>query len=280
MRERAITFGNEMSLVGVLTEPDVSKRLKDAPCVLMLNAGILHHVGPFRLHVDMARCLAEQGYMSFRLDLNGIGDSLSVKDADYDEDSIIDDVRMAIDELERKKEITNFVIMGLCTGAANAHKVAVADGRVKSAAFLGGYAYPTWRFYVKRYLPKIINPLRVMNLLLRMVPRVLRKPASDNQSLEMPDDFGWWNLPPKNKVYGDLVKLVDRGVDLLYIYSGDESEVYNYQDQFQQAFSSIEFNGKLKVIINEEADHTYIMAEDRDRLISQITSWLNKCYRQ
>lgn len=279
MRERAVTFGSEMNLVGVLTEPDVSTRLKDTPCVLMLNAGILHHVGPFRLHVDMARYLAEQGYMSFRLDLNGIGDSLSVKGADYNEDSIIDDVRMAIDELESKKEITDFVIMGLCTGAANAHKVAVVDERVKSAAFMGGYAYPTWRFYMRRYLPAMMDPVRVKNLLLRIVRRVISKSTTDGQSFEMPEDFGWWKLPAKNEVHGDLVKLVDRGVDLLYIYSGDESEVYNYQDQFQQAFSSIDFNGKLKVIINEEADHTYIMAEDRDRLISQISSWLNNCYR-
>jgi len=279
MRERAITFGKEKNLVGVLTEPDVNKRLKETPCVLMLNAGILHHVGPFRLHVDMARHLAEQGYMSFRLDMAGIGDSLSVKGAGYDEDSVIDDVGMAIDELQRKKEITDFVIMGLCTGAANAHKVAVVDGRVKSAAFLGGYAYPTWRFYIKRYLPAVMDPLRVKNALLRMVRRVFGKPVNDKQSIEMPEDFGWWELPAKNEVHGDLVKLVDRGVDLLYIYSGEESEVYNYQGQFQQAFSSIDFNGKLKVIINEEADHTYIMAEDRDRLISQLTSWLNKCYK-
>jgi len=279
MRERAIIFGNEKNLVGVLTEPDVNRRLKDTPCVLMLNSGILHHVGPFRLHVDMARHLAVQGYMSFRFDIAGIGDSLSVKGTGYDEDGIIDDVRMAIDELERKKEITDFVIIGLCTGAANAHKVAVVDGRVKSAAFLDGYAYPTWRFYIKRYLLAVMDPLRVKNGLLRIVRRVFEKSTNDNQSFEVSEDFGWWELPAKNEVHGDLVKLVDRGVDLLYIYSGEEREVYNYQDQFKQAFSSIDFNGKLKVIINEEADHTYVMAEDRDRLISQVTSWLNKCYR-
>ena len=279
MRERVITFGKEKNLVGVLTEPDEFNKVKDTPCVLMLNAGILHHVGPFRLYVDLARHLAAQGYITFRLDLAGIGDSLSVKGAGYDEDSITDDVRMAIDELQRKKEITDFVILGLCTGAANAHKVAVVDGRVKSAAFLGGYAYPTWRFYIKRCLPAVMDSLRVKNVLLRMVRRVFGKSANDDQSFEMTEDFGWWKLPAKNEVHGDLLRLVDRGVDLLYVYSGEEREVYNYQDQLQQAFSSIDFNGKLNVIINEEADHTYILTEDRDRLISQVTDWLNKCYR-
>jgi len=279
MRERAITFGDVKNQVGVLTEPDENNKLKAAPCVLMLNAGFLHHVGPFRLHVDMARHLAAQGYMAFRLDVAGIGDSLSVKGAGYDEDGVVYDIQMAMDELERTKGINEYVVVGLCTGAANAHKVAVVEERVKSAVFLGGYAYPTWRFYIKRYLPAVMDPVRVKNLLLRMVRRIFSKPANDDQSFVMQDDFGWWALPPKKEVCGDLVKLVDRGVYLLYVYSGEEGDVYNYQEQFQQAFSSIDFNGKLKVIINEEADHTYIMAEDRDRLTNQVTSWLNECYR-
>ncbi len=54
MRERAMKFGDESNLVGVLAEPDAGEKQTDTPCVLMLNAGILHHVGPFRIYVDMA----------------------------------------------------------------------------------------------------------------------------------------------------------------------------------------------------------------------------------
>ncbi len=279
MRERVITFGNEKNLVGVLTEPDESNGVKDVPCVLMLNAGILHHVGPFRLHVVTARRLAAEGYMVFRLDVAGIGDSVPVKGAGYDENTVVSDIRMAMDELWNKKGTSDFVLMGLCTGAANAHKVAVADDRVKGAVFLDGYAYPTWRFYIKRYLPVLMDPVRVKNAILRMVRHVAGKSAANSQPVDKQEDFGWWILPPKKEVQGDLVSLVDRGVNLLYIYSGEESEVYNYPQQFQHAFSSINFNGKLKVVINDEADHTYIMAEDRDKLTKLVTDWMNECYR-
>jgi pimeloyl-ACP methyl ester carboxylesterase len=279
MRERVITFGNEKNLVGVLTEPDESHEVKDVPCVLILNAGILHHVGPFRLHVVTARHLAAEGYMVFRLDVAGIGDSVPIKGAGYDESSVISDIRMAMDELRNKKGISDFVLMGLCTGAANAHKAAVADDRVKGAVFLDGYAYPTWRFYIKRYLPVLMDPVRVKNAILRMVRHVVGKSATNSQSVDKQEGFGWWILPPKKEVQEDFVSLVDRGVNLLYIYSGEESEVYNYPQQLQHAFSSINFNGRLKVIINDEADHTYIMAEDRDKLTRLVTDWLNECYR-
>ena len=74
-------------------------------------------------------------------------------------------------------------------------------------------------------------------------------------------------LPSKNVMRKNLVGLVDRDVNLLYIYSGGQSEVYNYQNQFIHAFSSIDFKGRLKVLINEEAGHTYKKAIDRDILI-------------
>ena len=121
MRERAIKFGDESNLVGVLIEPDAMKEQTNTPCVLMLNAGILHHVGPFRLYVDMARHLAAQGYLTCRFDIAGLGDSQSVKGAGYDKNRVVDEVRMVIDELQRSKEITDFVLLGLCTGADNAH---------------------------------------------------------------------------------------------------------------------------------------------------------------
>jgi pimeloyl-ACP methyl ester carboxylesterase len=278
MRERVITFGNEKNLVGVLTEPDNNNKVKGTLCVLILNAGIVHHVGPFRLNVVIARHLASQGYTAFRLDVSGIGDSRPVSGAGYDEEGVINDIQAAMDELEHKKGISEYAVVGLCTGAANAHKVTVVDERIKSAAFLGGYAYPTWRFYMKRYLSAAMDPERVKNLFLRVVLRIFNKPVNDGKSFEMQEDFGWWTLPPKDEAYGDLEKFVSRGVDLLYVYSGEEGDVYSYEEQFKQAFPAIDFKGKIRVIINNEADHTYIMAQDRDRLICQISDWIDECY--
>ena len=75
MHETICQFGPNNGLTGILTEPDESVRVADAPVALILNAGIVHNIGPFRLHVDIARLLAAAGFSSFRIDLSGLGDS-------------------------------------------------------------------------------------------------------------------------------------------------------------------------------------------------------------
>ena len=75
MREKAVRFGKTKSLVGVVTEASNGAGRDGGPAVIMLNSGILHHVGACRLHVKLARALAPVGYTVMRFDHSGIGDS-------------------------------------------------------------------------------------------------------------------------------------------------------------------------------------------------------------
>ena len=81
MRERALTFGPDGGLVGILTEPDPDVARANAPAHVILNSGILHRVGASRLYVQTARSLAEDGITSLRFDFSGIGDSEVRKDS-------------------------------------------------------------------------------------------------------------------------------------------------------------------------------------------------------
>ena len=60
MRERVCEFGPQLNLTGLLTEPTATTH-PELPAVVMLNAGLLHRVGPHRMSVILARKLAEQG---------------------------------------------------------------------------------------------------------------------------------------------------------------------------------------------------------------------------
>src|SRR5689334_7177370 len=92
--EEPLHFGEDGRLFGILTMPTAQAHsMGDVPVFVFLSAGLLHRVGPARLHVRLARELARMGFSSFRVDLAGIGDSRkrsgltnqeSVK-ADYDE---------------------------------------------------------------------------------------------------------------------------------------------------------------------------------------------------
>ncbi|MGH7928173.1 MAG: alpha/beta hydrolase, partial [Candidatus Binatia bacterium] len=76
MREEALLLGKTRSLVGILTDPPEAKRSTRLPGIILLNAGIIHRVGPNRMHVKIARTLAPMGFVVVRFDFSGIGDSI------------------------------------------------------------------------------------------------------------------------------------------------------------------------------------------------------------
>jgi len=278
MKEKVVTFGEGNQLVGIITEPEEHVKIEGAPAILILNSGMHHHVGPFRLNVVTARCLADCGYTVLRFDVSGMGDSRSRKDSEYDADRTIVDIGFAMDEMSGRKGISEFVLMGLCTGANNAHRAAVADNRVKGGIFLSGYAYPTWYFYIKRYGPIALSPRRAMHMVQRLGRRLFEKAEAGNKRDGISGGFHWWVLPPKDETRQDLVTLVDRGVNLLYVYSEAERRRYNYSKQMEHSFPSIDFRGRLKILINKDAHHAYLMTTDREKLMRQVTEWLNECY--
>jgi len=75
LRERAVTFGGERRLFGILTSPPPGAKRTDLPAIIMLNAGSIHRIGAHRLYVPMARRWAALGFQVLRVDLSGIGDS-------------------------------------------------------------------------------------------------------------------------------------------------------------------------------------------------------------
>jgi alpha-beta hydrolase superfamily lysophospholipase len=72
MKEMAVRFGKFNSLIGVITEPDPPE-LGENPAIILSNAGLIHHIGPNRIYVKLARHLAENGYRVIRFDLSGVG---------------------------------------------------------------------------------------------------------------------------------------------------------------------------------------------------------------
>ena len=73
MREAAVSFGPNASLVGIITSPSVPAARRELPGVILLNAGIINRVGPNRIYVKMARRLADMGLPVLRFDFSGRG---------------------------------------------------------------------------------------------------------------------------------------------------------------------------------------------------------------
>ena len=181
IRERAIKLGKSAPLVGILSEPPPEAESAGRPGVLLLNSGILHRVGACRLHVRLARRLAQHGYTVVRFDFSGIGDSAVRKDDLGFEESAIVEIRETMDQLQRMRGIETFVPMGLCSGADMAFEVAKVDERVIGVGLLDLWAYRTPGYYLRRYGPKLLSlPTWINSIKVRLAER--REKAEEEQA--------------------------------------------------------------------------------------------------
>jgi pimeloyl-ACP methyl ester carboxylesterase len=274
--ERPILFGKDHRLVGICTEPSPDLRGPHAPAFLLLNAGLIHRVGPFRFYVDLARLLAGKGYTVFRFDLSGIGDSLPGKDNRPEHDRVMADIVDAMDILESTKGIKEFVLGGLCWGADMSHDCAVIDSRVVGAVMIDTYGYRTFGFVLRDRLFPILRYSKWVGFIKRRINRLF----SGGLWITIKRTRGVFNrqVPPREKVVTEIENLVKRDARLLYIYSGGVPSYYNYGNQFWDMFKGIDFRGRVDVAYFKDADHLFSQLPARRRMFDCIVQWMEKSF--
>ncbi|MBB3228568.1 pimeloyl-ACP methyl ester carboxylesterase [Luteibacter sp. Sphag1AF] len=266
MHEEAFRFGRASHLVGVAGLPPTGVR--ETTGVVLLNAGLVHHVGPFRLHVELTRALNTLGYPTLRFDLSTIGDSGSSGESQTRHQQICADVDDAMNLLAHEAGCSRFVLVGLCSGAQNAHVVACTDPRVAGAVFMDGYAYRTLGFKVRHYLPRLMKPASLLRRLTR------RRAAKGVPGAQAQPVFAV-AASPRAVVRADFTGMVERGMRLCLIYSGGISNFFNHPRQFRECFGAVMRSPEVTTFFVRESDHTYVLTPDRQRLIERIGQWLS-----
>ncbi|WP_286219879.1 hypothetical protein [Marinobacter apostichopi] len=275
MRERVVTVGDQLPLVGVLCEPNSDQMSDSKTAVILLNSGVIHRVGSCRLSVIVARALAERaGMTSFRFDFSGIGDSEARRGTLTANQSAVDEVQEVMDYLENWRQFDRFILYGLCSGAFAAYRTALADRRVIGTVQLDGYCYTTWKSQMMHYSPRLLSLTRwggffLRKLGLRKVKKGAEVSGIDDQFFEVPD---FANYPPKEEVVKGLQMLNDRRLNMLYVFLGNEH--YKYRKQFQECFNSVAFGNNLHVIHRPQASHILSEPVDREVISQEIATWV------
>jgi dienelactone hydrolase len=236
----------------------------------MVNAGVLHRVGPSRVHVALGRALAQAGIPALRFDLGGIGDSEPRHEPVPFDVSAVRDVREALDFLAATRDLDRFILFGICAGAHVAFRSAVADPRVAGLVSIDGYAYRTRRYHLVHYSRRALRWSSWAGFVRRQVRR-LRAGAAPR-----PAPFGA-EAPPRLEVERDLRSLVRRGVPQLHIFTGAHGMRYNYRAQFRDMFQSVDFGRTLSVELWADTGHTFEDPEARRRLVRNVSAWAAGC---
>lgn len=268
MSERAFRFGRANHLVGIVGSPaDAGQEIG----MIVLNAGLVHRIGPFRLHAAMTRRLNACGYPTLRFDLSTIGDSGASSEPASRTQQVLADIADAMDLLAAQAGCTRFVLLGLCSGAANAHLAARINERVVGAVFLDGHGYRTAGYYLRHYLPRLLSPARVA----RLIGRKLRRSGGAGAG-QGAASFGV-QAPPQRQARDDIRNMLQRGLKLCFVYTGGASRYYNHPRQFHECFGRAVGNHPgISVHFLPLLDHTYILVEDREHLLDIVQEWLCK----
>ncbi len=271
MSHVAVRFGPANALVGVVTTPTESRRTRRKTGVLILNAGVVHRAGPNRLHTSLAIRLSHHGFTVLRFDYSGIGDS----DRNPEHGSLIArnlrETQAAMNWLGREYGIEDFIVVGLCSGADNAVRVAAADARIIGLGLLDGYAYHTpasrrlTRGETRRKLTSVSGLARVFS-------RLCKKLLFANRGKTDAGTLGLMLKPPQADAEGELLALVNRGVQLLCVYT-PELGVYKYADQFFDFFPTLVAADRVRIEFFEQADHIFTQQRHQLALSDVMAAW-------
>jgi dienelactone hydrolase len=288
-RERVVRFGAGQGLAGILSAPRDAR--PDVPHVVFVNAGVVHRVGPNRLYVDVARALSALGYPVLRFDLAGLGDSEAGGGGMSLTEAAVADVQAAFDFLSRTRKATSFVLFGLCSGANYSLLTAFADPRVVGAMLIDPSTTRTRRGEMIHLSRRLLHAATWGSLLTLRHPAfrrslgrmrtvsVLRNVSvlqvAERESVERAREV---QAPSREAVRASLQQLVDRGTQLMMVFTGGVNHVYNYREQLFDLFPGFDFRGQLRLEYMPYTDHTVSDVASRTELIEAVREWMTRCF--
>jgi pimeloyl-ACP methyl ester carboxylesterase len=260
MSEHAVVLFE--ALIGVFTKAEESiDRIR--PAVVFLNAGLLHRIGPNRIYVKMSRQLASLGFSSLRFDLSGVGDSPPRTDGLPLRTAVLRDVQGVLDSLSENCALSSFILVGLCSGADLAFRVALADRRVVGLVLIDGLPYRTLRSYVNDQFSRMWRVI-AFGSSRKFLPWLFERLVGTPTAIQHRE------IPTRREAESALHDLTERGVNLLIIYT--EGRGYNYSRQFEDLFPSLPTDF-VQVVYLQGAEHTFELIANQNRLLRTVNEW-------
>ncbi len=275
MSESAHLIGTNPQIMGILNVPQELTDAGERTAVVMLSSGLLHRVGPFRLHVDLARALARIGIMSFRIDQAGRGDSSRSEGMTAGE-TIQAELAIVREFLAGSQGVDNVVLVGLCSGADDALELARHNAFVKGIVLLDGFAARTPWYYIAYYGQRILDPVRLGNIIKSRLKRLTAKSSGsgDNRNVEFEELAGIRNLSTVDDARTAFGALFERDGHALCVFTGGVKEYYCYQGQLRKNLKNRTSKVWLTEVFYPSANHTYPMVKHRNELVELIISWI------
>ena len=282
LTEEPLQFGEGGRLFGILTLPRMPPRnAQELPVFVYLSAGLLHRVGPYRLHVRLARELAQMGFSSLRIDLAGTGDSprrLGLTN----QQSVAADFEEILGVLESRLGRLPLVLAGLCSGANNAVRLTLKEPRVIGMVLLDPICFPDDGFRARTVVMKYTNPAEYIAWLkhgeyvawLKRRFKALTIPRGEKQEDDnSADAVTFQDLPTREQLRAAFESIREREGRVLSVFTQAALQYYNQAGQLGRVLGVDGYEQFCTELFWPQAEHTYTLELHRRRLIEEIKTW-------
>lgn len=283
------------TVFGVLTEP-AAVPANPLPLVLLLNSGAVHHIGPNRLYVTLARSWAAAGILVLRMDFAGLGDSRSFPgepDNQVYTKRATQDIAAALATIRERYRVSACHAIGLCSGAYHGFKAAVAGIPFSSVVAINpltfswragmSLAFPEYRVAadVMRYRKNAfqleswtklfkgqVDLLELSQVLVRRVAKVTANTARNlvrRLHIYLPNDLGT-----------QLWKISEQRTTLLFVFAQGEPGLDLLRGGGGVVVERLQRHGMLHIRIIDGADHTFTPHWARERLIEVLDAHIRR----
>jgi len=277
-------------LFGVLTVADGSARAA-RPAVLMLNSGSVHHIGPNRLWVRLARRWAARGITVLRIDLSGIGDSAPRQGA---EENVVysahaaQDIAAALAFLRAHIGDGECHLVGLCSGAYHALKAAVAGQALASSLMINPLTY-FWHdgdelsdikeyevfALMSKYRSKLFTrepwaKLARGKLEIRLIAQVVARRLWNIVAPYLLDVAQLLRLRLEDDLASELFAAARCGIRLQFVFAVHAPGFVLLRKQGGYAIRQLLKRQQASIDFVPHADHTFTRMEARERLVATL----------
>lgn len=267
-------LGARQSLVGIVTRPSTPVP-GPQPAIVILNTGVVHRVGHHRMYVMMARAFAGAGYTVLRFDFSGIGDSDRRTDQLSPVNAGLADIREALDSLEITHGLSQFVLLGLCSGADYAVLYGHTDSRVVGLVLLDPSIPPTARYYfhyVAQRLKSLHNWISVATGRSGLIRLLMTQFFYGVRATGQAEGLRLESLQFDPHLARCYQQAVVHGIRMLAAFTSI-SPRQTYRQQMLDAFPDVHFNQQLRLEFFPDSDHLFTAQKDSSALTQTILGW-------
>jgi len=262
-------------LFGILAHTDFREGEVTA---VLLNAGVIDHVGPARLWVQLSRQLAQAGLRVLRVDLSGLGDSPPRSDRQVDAAYPIDVFKDLDDISTVVPSPSDLIFMGLCSGGYHSIEAGMALGprgvcAVNPILPRGTY----WQPEPPNDRPTNSEPEPSRYAVASRRTWVRLLPGHD-RLLNLADKLpsaAWWvfnRIGVKRTPMRTLKELVDNDVDTMVVCGEHEARLLSRGDGL--LLRHLRRRSNFQLLVASGIDHELFGLDSRERVLPILTRYV------